>query len=79
MLFDGLPVHHAGQHGLDLLQVLDGAANALAGQVLEGAGLEDRVDLLRHGRQRSRIAAAWSQVPMASAASMIWLAAFSVA
>jgi Protein of unknown function (DUF1194) len=49
-------VHHARQHGLDLLQVLDRAANPLAGEVLEGAGLEDRVDLLRHRRQRGRIA-----------------------
>jgi hypothetical protein len=41
-------VHHARQHTLDLLQVLDRTADPLAGEVLESAGLEDRVDLLRH-------------------------------
>ncbi len=50
-------VHHARQHGFDLLEVLDRAADPLAGEILEGAGLEDRVDLLCHRRQRGGIAA----------------------
>ena len=44
--------HHAGEHALDLLEVLDGAADPLAGEILERAGLEYRVDLLGDGGQR---------------------------
>ena len=54
--FDRRVVHHARQHGLDLLQVFDSAANPLAGEILKGAGLENRVDLLGHGGQSGRIA-----------------------
>jgi hypothetical protein len=43
-------VDHTGNHGLDLLQMLDGASDALAGEVLERASLEDGVHLLGHGR-----------------------------
>jgi len=43
-------VDHAGNHALDLLEMLDGASDALAGEVLERAGLEDGVHLLGHGR-----------------------------
>ncbi|MEJ0016376.1 MAG: DUF1194 domain-containing protein [Acetobacteraceae bacterium] len=49
-------VHEPGQHGLDMLEVLDRTADPLAGEVLEGACLEDRVDLLGHRRQRGRVA-----------------------
>jgi len=37
--------------------VFDRATDALTGQVLERAGLEDRIDLLGHRRQRGGIAA----------------------
>ena len=43
-------VDHAGNHGLDLLEMLDGASDALAGKVLERASLEDGVHLLGYGR-----------------------------
>jgi hypothetical protein len=43
-------VDHTGNHALDLLEMLDGASDALAGEVLERAGLEDGVHLLGHGR-----------------------------
>jgi Protein of unknown function (DUF1194) len=56
-MLDRCVVHHARQHGLDLLQVFDGAANPLAGEILKGAGLEDRVDLLCDGGEGGRIAA----------------------
>ncbi len=49
-------IHHAGQHGFDLLEVLDRTADPLAGEILEGARLEDRVDLPRNRRQRGGIA-----------------------
>ena len=42
-------VHHAGNHGLDVLEMLNGASDALAGEILERAGLEDGVHLLGHG------------------------------
>jgi hypothetical protein len=42
-------VDHAGNHGLDVLQMLDRASDALAGEVLERACLEDSVHLLGHG------------------------------
>lgn len=43
-------VDHTGNHGLDPLKMLDGASDALAGEVLERASLEDGVHLLGHGR-----------------------------
>jgi hypothetical protein len=43
-------VDHASNHGLDLLKMLDGAPDALTGEILERAGLEDSVHLLGHGR-----------------------------
>jgi uncharacterized protein DUF1194 len=57
MLLHSRLLHHARQHRLDLLQVLDRATDPLAGQVLECAGLEDRIHLLGDRRQRRRIAA----------------------
>ena len=42
-------VDHTGNHGLDLLKMLDGASDALTGEVLERAGLEYGVHLLGHG------------------------------
>ncbi|HEY2617857.1 MAG TPA: DUF1194 domain-containing protein [Acetobacteraceae bacterium] len=56
VLFGRCIVHHAGQHGFDLLEVLDRTADPLAGEILEGAGLEDRVDLPCHRRQCCGIA-----------------------
>jgi hypothetical protein len=56
VLFDRRFVHHARQHGFDLLEVFDRTADPLAGEILEGTGLEDRVDLLRHRRQCGGIA-----------------------
>ncbi len=40
-----------GQRGFHVLQMLDGAADALAGQVLEGTGFEDRVEFGGDGLQ----------------------------
>jgi hypothetical protein len=42
---------HAGNHGFDMLQMLDGASDALAGDILERAGLEDGVHLFGEGRR----------------------------
>jgi hypothetical protein len=49
-------MHHARQHCFDLLEVLDRPTDPLAGEILEGAGLEDRIDLPCHRRQRGGVA-----------------------
>ncbi len=54
-LFGATVGHHCRQHGLDLLQMLDRSPDPLPCQVLEGAGFEDCVHLLRHCWERSRI------------------------